>query len=286
MLKSKLKYLIATAAMLLVACSPARAVEGDLREIKLGSGATQYQLLVPFPAAGTKCLRYMDGADGTTPGKSLGCFKIGPQFVVDANGFLTVPVTKGDTGPAGPQGIPGQMGATGMTGAPGDTGSQGPKGFSAYELAQVNGYNGTLQSWLTSLQGAKGDPGPQGVQGAAGPAGPQGVSIKGDPGAQGVKGDTGPAGAALLRIRATTAADGTYTWTFPTPFVAGTVPVIAIAAEGSSTINYQHTITAVSATSVSVKVLPIADVTLLGIHILGIQNPQAATIHIIASPAP
>lgn len=176
---NRFKPWIAAIALAIVACSPVRAAEGDLREIKLGAGATQYQLLVNFPAAGTKCIRYMDGADGTTAGKALGCFKMGPQFVVDSNGFLTVPVTKGDTGPQGAQGIPGPMGATGMTGAQGDPGSQGPVGSTG----------------ATGPQGAKGDKGDVGSTGPAGSQGIQGLQgVKGDTGSPGAKGDTGATG--------------------------------------------------------------------------------------------
>lgn len=67
---------------------PAGAAEGDLREIKLGTGATQYQILVPFPAMGTQCIRFMDGADGTTLGKTLGCWKLGASLTVSGGDTL------------------------------------------------------------------------------------------------------------------------------------------------------------------------------------------------------
>lgn len=179
---NRFKPWIAAALMALVACSPVRAAEGDLKEIKLGAGATQYQLLVGFPAAGTKCIRYMDGADGTTAGKALGCFKIGPQFVVDANGYLTVPVT---TGAQGPQGIQGPMGATGMTGAQGDPGSQGPVG----PKGDKGDPGATGAQGVQGLQGVKGDTGAPGATGAKGDKGDTGAT-----GAQGATGATGPAG--------------------------------------------------------------------------------------------
>jgi hypothetical protein len=95
------------------------AGDGDLREIKLGVGATKYQMATPFPAAGVKCLRYMDGADGSVIGRTVGCFRMGPQFVIDSNGYLTVPTTTGSTGPAGADGAQGPIGLTGATGPAG-----------------------------------------------------------------------------------------------------------------------------------------------------------------------
>lgn len=105
------------AFLLLGVSIDARAAEGDLREIKLGAGATQYQIHVPFPATGTKCLRFMDGADGTTLGKTLGCWEMGTGLTI----------TGGDTinaaGSPGPQGDTGPVGATGATGATGPAGT-------------------------------------------------------------------------------------------------------------------------------------------------------------------
>lgn len=136
------KILAALAATVL--SFSAHAAEGDLREIKLGVGATQYQILTPFPAAGTKCLRYMDGSDGSTANKTLGCFAMGPQFVVDAQGVLTVPLTTGPQGAAG-------VSITGPQGPVGSTGAQGPAGIS------ITGAQGP--AGLDGAKGEKGDPG-------------------------------------------------------------------------------------------------------------------------------
>lgn len=133
------KLFVIFAAMLSLA---AQAAVGDIREIKLGNGATQYQLLQPFPAAGAKCLRFMDGQDGNYLNTTVGCFDMGAGLVVTGN-TLSVPVT---TGPTGPQG------ATGSTGATGPTGSQGVAG-------------------ATGSTGLTGATGPQGLTGATGPAG-------------------------------------------------------------------------------------------------------------------
>lgn len=115
------------AVLLMVSASFANAAEGDLRDIKLGVGATQYQLLTPFPAAGNKCLRYMDGADGTLLGKAVGCFPMGPQFVVEG-GVLTVAGAQGPQGPIGPQGPQGPQGDTGVQGPIGPQGVAGVQG--------------------------------------------------------------------------------------------------------------------------------------------------------------
>lgn len=114
-----MSFKINLCVVLLLFASFGKAAEGDLRDIKLGVGATQYQLLTPFPAAGTKCLRFMDGADGTLLGKAVGCFPMGPQFVVEG-GVLTV---AGAQGPQGVAGVAGPQGLTGETGPKGDTGT-------------------------------------------------------------------------------------------------------------------------------------------------------------------
>lgn len=71
------------AAIIFAICmGAADAAPGDIREIKLGNGATQYQLLQPFPAAGIKCLRYLDGADGNMLNTTVGCWNMGSGFQI------------------------------------------------------------------------------------------------------------------------------------------------------------------------------------------------------------
>lgn len=113
------------------------------------------------------------------------------------------------------------------------------------------------------------------------------VPLQGIQGIQGISGNQGIQGVdgalSIRRARITTAYDGTYTWTYPTAFASGVVPIVGITAEGTSTTNYQHTIVGTPTnTSVSIKVTPVSDVTLLGIHILGIQTTSATVVHITA----
>lgn len=86
----------------------------------------------------------------------------------------------------------------------------------------------------------------------------------------------------MQRTRVQTASDGTYTWTFPTAYGAGVTPIIELMAEGDATTNYQQVITAISNTSVSVKLTKLQDVTVLTIHVMGIQAAGATFIHLTA----
>lgn len=143
--------------------------------------------------------------------------------------------------------------------------------------------------------GATGAQGPQGVKGDTGAAGPVGATgPKGDTGAtgpQGVKGDTGatgPAGANARQTHATRAQTdtaGRYTWTFPTAFPAGVLPVIALTVQDASTGSFEHKITALSNTAVSVQIAKLNAVNALGaaVQLLGLDpNPQAF-VHITAT---
>ncbi len=243
------------------------AAEGDLRDIKLGLGATQYQLLTPFPAPGTQCIRYMDGADGSTLGKFVGCWKLGTGLTITGGDTLNA---AGSPGPQGATGSIGPQGVAGPTGAPGATGAQG--------IAGATGATGS--------QGIAGDLGPQGPQGATGSTGSTGA--QGIQGIQGATGATGPAGTTtwagitdkplMQRTRVQTASNGTYTWTFPTAYPGGTVPVVTLAPETDGAMS----VTAISNTAVSVKLVQLVDVTVLGIHVLAAGASSAQYIHITA----
>lgn len=212
----------------------AKAGTGDLREIKLGNGATQYQLLVPFPAPGTKCIRYMDGTDGDLLTTTIGCWKIGTGLTV----------TGGDTLNA--SGSPGPTGATGPIGATGGAGPQGDVG-------------------LTGPTGATGSTGSTGATGATGPAGTTtwaGITDK----------------PLIQRTRVTSAADGTYTWTFPTAYGSGVTPIVGAIAEADGPMS----ITAISNTAVTVKLIRLTNVTILGINVLAAGTSSATPIHITA----
>lgn len=127
------------------------AAVGDVREIKLGTGATQYQILVPFPASGTQCIRFMDGASGIVPpgagSTTLGCWDLGTGFTIVGNTISA-------------DGSPGPTGATGATGPTGAAGAQGPQG----------------DAGPTGATGAQGIQGIQGVTGATGATGPAGTT--------------------------------------------------------------------------------------------------------------
>lgn len=87
---------------------------------------------------------------------------------------------------------------------------------------------------------------------------------------------------AAQRIRATTAADGTFTWTFPTPFASGTQPKIALVAEApagsTDVINAQVDGTPTN-TQVKVRVTRTQQsvVALLGLTILSVPGSAGAT---------
>lgn len=87
----------------------------------------------------------------------------------------------------------------------------------------------------------------------------------------------------IHRVRATTAADGTYTWTYPTACSAA--PVISVTPENTvSGEIINHKVTAVSATSMTVSVSR-AVLTLnglLGLTLPVIQTPTAQVVHLIA----
>lgn len=168
---------------------------------------------------------------------------------------------QGETGPAGPAGPKGNTGPAGAQGPPGPKGDQGA---------------------ASTVPGPKGDTGPAGAQGAAGPAGPAGPSgSKGDTGATGPKGDNGAAGkdaAQMQRTIQTTGQDGTYTWTFPNPYPAGTIPVASADVQDASADTITVKITAISNTAMTVKATkPVIVLTLL--------NSQAAAsvkVHLTA----
>ncbi len=85
------------------------------------------------------------------------------------------------------------------------------------------------------------------------------------------------------RIRAQTNTSGTYTWTFPTAYGTGITPVVGVTVEDSTAGNiWNHRITAISNTSVTIQLDKSTAVTVLGISVLGIAaNPQAY-VHLTA----
>ena len=121
-------------------------------------------------------------------------------------------------------------------------------------------------------------------------------NIKGPKGDKGDKGDTGNPGspgapgtpAVVRAARATTNAAGAYTWTYPTPFAAGVVPVISVVAvgpnpAGTNVVNAQlvgqptNTSCTIQVTRTSITV-----VSLLGLSILSVPASVATDIHLFA----
>lgn len=186
-------------------------------------------------------------------------------------------------GPAGPTGA---TGAKGDKGDKGDTGSQGP-------------------------QGAKGDTGLTGATGSAGTNGTNGTN--GATGAQGPKGDTGAAGAdavltfsttgtgaatyngttkalniptppAIQRVRVQTDSSGNYTWTYPSAYPSGVVPVISCLTESaSSTVPQGVQIVGVPTnTSCTFKVINLPSTSVLSVVVLGAPAGAQAYLHLTA----
>lgn len=199
------------------------------------------------------------------------------------NGVLSATLVPGPKGDPGTPGAPGRDGVDGKDGAPGATGSAGAKGdkgdtvigqagASAYQIAQANGYTGTETQWLAFLKGATG------ATGAAGTNGTNGTN-----GAKGDKGDPGTPAPTTLRLRAQTNTAGVYAWTFPTPFPAGTVPVVGVTVEDATTASWNHAVSNVSNTGFTVTLGKTSAVTLLGISVLGVASNPQAYVHLTAA---
>jgi hypothetical protein len=94
-----------------------------------------------------------------------------------------------------------------------------------------------------------------------------------------------PTAAPLIqRIRVQTNSSGSYTWTYPTAFGAGVVPVISVVAEGGATVPLNVQISAAPTnTSVTVQVLTLPSTSLLGIVVLGAPAGAQAYVDITAT---
>lgn len=169
--------------------------------------------------------------------------------VLSCLGSIGATGPQGSQGVAGPTGSTGPQGIQGVIGATGDTGPQGPTGSA----------------------GATGATGAQGIQGVTGATGSTGAT-----GAQGTSGITSQ------RTRAQTNTSGVYTWTFPTPFGAGVTPIIEVSVEDNSSSAWNHQITAISNTSVTIQLGKTTAVTILGISVLGVSSNPQAYIHLTA----
>ncbi len=129
--------------------------------------------------------------------------------------------------------------------------------------------------------------GGRGKQGAQGPQGAQG--IQGQQGVQGVQGPAGTNATPFQSARVTTAADGSYTWDYPTPYAGGVVPHVNAIAEGpnpaaGALVNVQLE-GAPTNTQAKFRVTRSnrATVALLGIDLLSLPtNPGATVLHVFA----
>lgn len=86
----------------------------------------------------------------------------------------------------------------------------------------------------------------------------------------------------MQRNRAQTNTSGVLTWTFPVPFTA--TPIIQITVEdvGGTGNIWNHSISAISTTAVTIQLTKTVDTTVLGIHLLGISATPQAYVHVSA----
>lgn len=90
----------------------------------------------------------------------------------------------------------------------------------------------------------------------------------------------------------TTASDGTLTWTYPTAYGAGVVPVVECLAQSASTttvVNCQLTATPTNTSAaLRVTLTNVTVVTLIGLSILSVPtSPGVTTVHVTArAPSP
>lgn len=86
-----------------------------------------------------------------------------------------------------------------------------------------------------------------------------------------------------LRRTLTTDVNGLVTWTFNPPYAAGVVPVVEIAPQSNNpNLSINHRITTLTNTAVTVQLSASAAVTVLGISVLGVQQPGVLTVHLTA----
>ena len=87
----------------------------------------------------------------------------------------------------------------------------------------------------------------------------------------------------VQRLRAQTNTAGVLTWTFPTAFRTGIIPVISLTVEdGTAGVTWNEQITAISNTSVSIQLTKTTAVTVLGISVLGVAATPQAFVHLTA----
>lgn len=111
-----------------------------------------------------------------------------------------------------------------------------------------------------------------GTNGATGSTGSQGMQgVMGLQGANGSNGSTGASGSdgelSIQRIRVQTDATGNYTWTFPSTFGSGVLPIVSANAEGVSTTQINIQIVSSTRSNAVFKVYSLPTQSLLGISV-------------------
>lgn len=87
----------------------------------------------------------------------------------------------------------------------------------------------------------------------------------------------------IQRTRVQTNSTGDYTWTFPTAYGSGVIPVISAVSESASTTVPQGVqIVAISNTSVTIKVINLPSTSVLSIVVLGAPSGAQAYVHLTA----
>ncbi len=88
---------------------------------------------------------------------------------------------------------------------------------------------------------------------------------------------------ATQRLRAETNASGVYVWTFPVAYAGGVLPVVEVTVEsGIAGAVWNHSITALSNTGMTVQLTRSVAVTVLGISVLGVAATPKAFVHLTA----
>lgn len=86
--------------------------------------------------------------------------------------------------------------------------------------------------------------------------------------------------AKIQRIRVQTNTSGQYTWVFPEQF--SSLPVVEITVEDGASASWNHRITSLSNTAVSIQLDKLTQTSLLGVNLLQIASSPQAYIHITA----
>lgn len=87
---------------------------------------------------------------------------------------------------------------------------------------------------------------------------------------------------AIQRTRATTNTSGVFSWTFPSAYGTGVIPIIEMTVEDNSAATWNHQITAISNTGVTIQLTKTTAVTVLGVSVLGVAATPQAVVHLTA----